>query len=77
MRHRWLTLFSIFFVTGIVFFFFWISIQPIRSPKKKITSSEPMETVSTPTVTFVNPKKGALTDPKLTIIEFGDFQCEP
>lgn len=75
MQHRWLT-FLCFTVLGVVvFIFFWYRNQPIEiatAPQQDIE----VGSLTRPTTTFVNPGKGA-TEPKLTIIEFGDFECIP
>ena len=51
---------------------FWFRNQPIE-----VVIPEPdieVGSLTQPTVTFVNPTKGA-ENPTVTIIEFGDFQC--
>lgn len=72
MNHRWLTLLTIGFITLMVFVFFIAYLQPIELPDVEI----PIEvgTLTEPTVTFVNPSKGA-EEPVLQIVEFSDFQC--
>ncbi len=75
MQHRWLT-FLCFAVLGVVvFIFFWYRNQPIEIAT---TQQEKIEigSLTQPTMTFVNPTKGA-KEPKLTIVEFGDFECIP
>ena len=72
MQHRWLT-FVCFAVLGVVvFIFFWYRNQPIEItvPEQKIE----VGSLTEPTVTFVNPVKGA-PQAKLTLITFGDFEC--
>ncbi len=73
-KHRWLTLLSLFIITFVIFVFFWIRLQPIEPPKPSFSTIEP-GSIDRPTVTFVNPSRGA-SSPKVTIIEYGDFQCE-
>jgi len=73
MRHRWLSLFTLSFFAIIVFVFFVIRLQPIETHRKEIITS--LTPLTEPIVTFVNPAFGA-KDPKVTIVEFADFQCE-
>jgi protein-disulfide isomerase len=76
VRHRWLTLLVITFLTAIIFLFFYLYLRPVWTPEKdKPKNLTNITTITAPTVTFVNPKKGA-GQPKLTIVEFGDYQCE-
>ncbi|MFH1089746.1 MAG: thioredoxin domain-containing protein [Candidatus Uhrbacteria bacterium] len=76
VQHRWLTLLVITFLTAIIFLFFYLHLRPVWTPEKdKPKSLTTITTIAAPTVTFVNPKKGA-SQPKLTIVEFGDYQCE-
>ncbi|NQV90196.1 thioredoxin domain-containing protein [Candidatus Uhrbacteria bacterium] len=72
MQHRWLSLLSITFLGLIVFIFFWYRIQPIEIPQ--ITQDIEVGSLTEPTITFVNPSKGA-SNPTITIVEFGDFEC--
>jgi len=79
MQHRWLTLLVTAFLAAVVFSFFWIRLQPVWTPEKakeQSAATTSQQTATAPTVTFVNPKKGA-AEPKVTIVEFGDFQCQP
>lgn len=72
MQHRWLAFLSIAALGLMVFVFFWFRNQPIE-----IVIPEPdveVGSLSEPTVTFVNPSKGAETA-TVTVVEFGDFQC--
>ncbi|MEK7620311.1 MAG: thioredoxin domain-containing protein [Patescibacteria group bacterium] len=72
MQHRWLAFLSIAALGLMVFIFFWFRNQPIE-----VVIPEPdieVGSLTQPTVTFVNPTKGA-ENPTVTIIEFGDFQC--
>jgi protein-disulfide isomerase len=71
MQHRWLTFLSIGFLGVVVFIFFWYRNQPIEIPELDTIQ---IGSVTQPSVTYVNPSKGAL-EPTVTIIEFGDFQC--
>ena len=72
MSHKWLTFLTLGFLTIVVLLFFWIRIQPIEVDREQIAAQ--YEDVSEPTVTFVNPAKGA-EQPAVTIIEYSDFQC--
>ncbi len=72
MNHRWLTLLSIGVITLMVFIFFIVYLQPIKLPE--LETPVEIGTLTEPTVTFVNPSKGA-KEPVLQIIEFSDFQC--
>lgn len=79
MKHRWLTLLVTAFLSVVVFSFFWVRLQPVWTKEKAQEQSAAManqQNITAPTVTFVNPKKGA-AEPKITIVEFGDFQCQP
>lgn len=79
MKHRWLTLLVTTFLTAVVFSFFWIRLQPVwtkEQAKEQSTAITSQQTITVPVVTFVNPKKGA-AEPKITIVEFSDFQCQP
>ncbi len=75
VRHRWLTMFTAAFIAGVVFFLFVLRLQPITGPNNN-TAAVSTTTITAPTVSIVNPKKGS-ADPKLTLVEFGDFQCTP
>ncbi len=67
----WLTFLVIGTVSIIVMAFFALRLKPIMRDK---TTDETITTITEPTVSFVNPSKGA-ENPKVTIVEFGDFQC--
>ncbi|MBI4592321.1 thioredoxin domain-containing protein [Candidatus Uhrbacteria bacterium] len=73
MEHRWLWFLSIAALGLMVFIFFWFWNQPIEIPIPEAAS--PTDTMTQPTITFVNPSKGAET-PTVTVVEFGDFECE-
>lgn len=80
MQHRWLTILVAAFLAAVVFLFFWLRLQPVWTPEQEAdeqtTGAANQQTAIAPTITFVNPKKGA-AEPKVTIVEFGDFQCQP
>lgn len=72
MQHRWLAFLSIAALGLMVFIFFWFRVQPIE-----VVIPEPdieVGSLTQPTVTFVNPTKGAEA-PRVIVVEFGDFQC--
>lgn len=72
MPHRWLPLFTLTFLTVIVFIFFVIRLRPIETRRAETTTV--LTPLAEPTVTFVNPSFGA-SEPKITIVEFADFEC--
>lgn len=74
MKQRWLAFLSIGVLGCIIFIFTWYTNRPIEIPD--IEPDIEIGSISEPTVTFVNPSKGA-EEPVLTIIEFGDFECGP
>ena len=70
--YRWHVLLTIAFFLVITFIFFAVA----TASKDKIdikTATD--ETLTTPTVTFIDPQIGAET-PTVTIVEFADFTCE-
>ncbi len=73
MNNRWLAFLLIGFFTLITFLFYWLTIKPIdlTVPASHLNPV----TVTEPTVTFINPSKGA-QNPRLTLVEFADFQCK-
>lgn len=73
MSPRALALIVFGFLSAVVLTFFVIRIQPIKPPVRKTTPSTTI-TVTEPSVTFVNPTRGA-TAPTVTIIEYSDFEC--
>jgi protein-disulfide isomerase len=74
MKKQWL-LFLIFGALAlIIFILFYYRIQPIEPPPKTTTANSVQ--IDEPTVSFVNPSKGAI-EPKITLVEFGDFECGP
>lgn len=74
MHNRWLPFLTIGFLSIIVFIFFWYRNQPVNIPEP--TLGQDIAAVEEPTITFVNPQKGA-EEPTVTIIEYGDFECGP
>ncbi|KKU07478.1 MAG: DSBA oxidoreductase family protein [Candidatus Uhrbacteria bacterium GW2011_GWE2_45_35] len=78
LNHRWLTFLVITFLAVIVFIFFYLRLQPVWSPQiaAETAAENSEQTLSAPTISFVNPKKGA-SEPKVVIVVFGDFYCEP
>ncbi|MBI5793923.1 thioredoxin domain-containing protein [Candidatus Uhrbacteria bacterium] len=73
MSHRWLTFLTIGVLSIIVFIFFGLRLRPIEIPK--IESVSEAGSQAQPTITFVNPWKGA-EDAKVTMVVFSDFQCD-
>jgi protein-disulfide isomerase len=71
MKHPWLTLLTFGFLSVVVLFFFGLYAEPLELPSNE---SENLPDISSPSVTYVNPKKGA-EEPVVQIIEFGDFEC--
>ncbi|TAL49835.1 hypothetical protein EPN81_04545 [Patescibacteria group bacterium] len=72
MEHRWLGFLSIAVLGLMVFVFFWFRNQPIEISIPESTIE--VGSITQPTLTFVNPAKGA-EEPTVTIVEFGDFEC--
>ncbi|MEK7615119.1 MAG: thioredoxin domain-containing protein [Patescibacteria group bacterium] len=72
MSSRHIAFLFIAFLSLVILVFFFIGSQPVKIPKR--TASQNTTTLSEPTVTFVNPTKGA-KDAQITIVEFADFQC--
>ncbi|MBI5369689.1 thioredoxin domain-containing protein [Candidatus Uhrbacteria bacterium] len=75
MRNRWLALLLVGFLALITLVFFALRIKPIDLEKSKAAQEATSTPITQPSVTFVNPSRGA-ENPKLTLIEFADFQCE-
>jgi protein-disulfide isomerase len=71
MKHPWLTLLTFGFLSVVVLFFFGLYAEPLELPSNE---PENLPDISSPSVTYVNPKKGA-EEPVVQIIEFGDFEC--
>jgi len=75
MPRPWLTLLTIGTIGAIVFVFFFLRLQPIRPTQTDDEGGQALERIERPNVTFVNPSRGP-SDAKVTIVTFGDFQCE-
>jgi len=69
MKYFWHFLIGIGVVGGIVLLFFAFSLRVAND----VTFTD--DTITTPTVTFVDPRRGA-ADAAVTIVNFGDYQCE-
>jgi protein-disulfide isomerase len=72
MRNRWLLFVSIGVVTALVFVLFVVRLMPVKPTKA--TPRVEAGSLSEPTVTFVNPSRGA-ANAAVTIVEFSDFEC--
>lgn len=73
--HRWSALLVLFFLAGVVFLFFHLYLR-IPSPKvEEETPQEEQPALEAPSVSVINPSRGS-ADAKITIVEFGDYQCE-
>ena len=72
---RWSILLILLFLTGVVFLFFHLYLR-IPSPKvEKETPQEEAAALEVPSVSIINPSRGS-AGAKITIVEFGDYQCE-
>jgi protein-disulfide isomerase len=76
MPRPWLAFLSIGTIGLIVFIFYILRLQPVKAPSFELENTDTVTTLTAPVVTFVNPAKGSAT-PKVTIVEYGDFECEP
>ncbi len=74
MPRPWITFLALGTVTAIVFAFFVLRLQPIRT-KPTAADIAAATPITTPTVTFVDPVRGPATA-KVTLVEFADFQCD-
>ena len=77
MNSSWFPISLIAFFTVVVLLFFglWLRSPLANQEKKNVPEAVVMNTeITSPTVTFLHPKKGA-TNPEITIVEFGDFLC--
>lgn len=72
--NRWIPFILAGFFTIVVFLFYYVFLRPIDLESLKEKQTQQSATLTEPTVTFVNPSRGA-TDAKITIVEFGDFEC--
>lgn len=72
--HRWLPFILVGFFAIVIFLFYSIFLRPIDLENMKEKQDSQSATLTEPTVTFVNPSRGPI-DAKVTIVEFGDFEC--
>ncbi|MBI2475523.1 DsbA family protein [Candidatus Uhrbacteria bacterium] len=70
--NRWLPFIFIGFFTIIIFLFYSVFLSPVDL--ERLQKEQQQISLTEPTTTFVNPSRGA-NDAKITIIEFGDFEC--
>lgn len=70
--NKWLSFILIGFFAVVVFLFYSFFLQPINL--ERLQKEQQKITLTEPTATFVNPSRGA-NNAKVTIIEFGDFEC--
>jgi protein-disulfide isomerase len=62
-----------FLLSAILFVFFAVGSTP---PEHRISLSENLPQLTEPSVSFLDPQKGA-EDARVTLVEFGDFACAP
>lgn len=73
MNNRWLSFIIIGFLSVSTFLFYASFVK--TTPKNSSEQNTALSTLVEPTVTFVNPSRGA-KEPRVTLIEFSDFACE-
>lgn len=71
----WLIFLTAGTATVIVFAFFILRLQPVRT-QRTAAETAAVAPITTPSITFVDPARGA-SAPKVTLVEFADFQCGP
>lgn len=77
MRHGNAFLGIILLITTALMILFGIaSLSPIKPKRPPTNVSSGLTPLERPTVSFGNPVRGA-ADAAVTIVEFGDFECEP
>ncbi len=74
MPRPWLTFLSIGIATAIVFAFFVLRLQPIKTAPTAAETAA-LAPITQPTVTFADPVRGAKAA-EVTLVQFSDFQCE-
>jgi len=70
--NRWLPFIIIGFFAIVILLFYSVFLRPVDL--ERLQKEQQKISITEPTVTFVNPSRGAKI-PKVTIIEFGDFEC--
>jgi len=70
--NRWLPFIIIGFFAIVILLFYSVFLRPVDL--ERLQKEQQKNSITEPTVTFVNPSRGAKV-PKVTIIEFGDFEC--
>ncbi len=70
----WLVFLSIGTASVIVFAFFVLRLQPIKT-RPTAAETAALAPITSPTVTFADPVRGA-AKAKVTLVEYADFQCE-
>lgn len=74
MKNPWIILFSITFISALIFLFFFLQLRPVYVPEKAENEDIVVDEIKEPSVHFVNPKKGSET-PLITLVEYADFLC--
>ncbi len=73
--NKWLIYLCFTVISAIVLILFFVRNQPVDIDALIEARQAEHIQITEPTVSFVNPSKGA-ENPKVTIVEFGDFGCE-
>jgi protein-disulfide isomerase len=73
MQNRWLSFLIIGFLAIVTLLFYFLASRPVDLTQNNKPAQQAL-TLTEPSVTFVNPTKGA-KNPRVTIVEFSDFEC--